>query len=431
MNEDVVEKIRLLEDIVESIPGGIFQFHVRDDGAMWFRYRSKRAYELAHLPPDWALGINSHPDDRDRLVETVHEAVRALGPVSYEGRCFVRSGDIRWMQVQAVTTKSGDEVILNGIVLDVTDRKHAEESERESKERFENAFEYAAIGMALVSTDGHWLRVNHAICEMLGYSESELLEKTFQEITHPDDLDADLGYVHEMLAGEISTCQMEKRYFHKSGKVIWVVLSVSMERDDLGNPRQFISQVQDITDRKQADQEKQHFYRETIRCATQGKLDLVSIAEVQQYIDDAALIIDISSNADTVHARLSISEFCKSKGFGNDRLGLFELAAGEAMTNAIKHSGEGLVYAGTSAGVIWVAVSDKGTGISALTLPGVTLRRGFSTKISMGMGYSIMLEASDSILLNTGSNGTTVVLLKNIDAPKPVPSLDELPDTWD
>jgi PAS domain S-box-containing protein len=134
----------------------------------------------------------------------------------------------------------------------IRERDLSEEALRESNERFQNAFEHAAIGMALVATDGHWLRVNRALCDLIGYSESELLAKTFQDITHPDDLDADLGYVLQTLAGEIRTYQMEKRYFHKDGHMVWILLSVSLVRDAEGNPVHFISQIQDITERKWA-----------------------------------------------------------------------------------------------------------------------------------------------------------------------------------
>src|ERR1044071_558097 len=85
---------------------------------------------------------------------------------------------------------------------------------------FQNAFEHAAIGMALVAPDGKWLRVNRSICEITGYSEEELLQRTFQDITHPDDLDLDLANVKKMLAGKIDTYQMEKRYFHKRGATV-------------------------------------------------------------------------------------------------------------------------------------------------------------------------------------------------------------------
>jgi PAS domain S-box-containing protein len=120
---------------------------------------------------------------------------------------------------------------------------------------FQNAFEHAAIGMALVAPDGKWLRVNRSICEITGYSETELLERSFQDITHPDDLDLDLANVEKMLAGQIDGYQMEKRYLHKNGATVWVLLSVSLVREETGQPRFFISQIQDITSRKESERQ--------------------------------------------------------------------------------------------------------------------------------------------------------------------------------
>jgi PAS domain S-box-containing protein len=125
---------------------------------------------------------------------------------------------------------------------------------RESEERFRAAFEYAAIGMALVSTKGQWLRVNQALCRISGYSAAELLSTDFQSITHPDDLNTDLNYVREMLAGTRSYYEMEKRYLHKNGRIIWVLLSVSLVREVEGEPLYFVSQIQDITERRRLEQ---------------------------------------------------------------------------------------------------------------------------------------------------------------------------------
>ena len=115
---------------------------------------------------------------------------------------------------------------------------------------FEEAFEYAAVGTALVGLDGQCLRVNESLCDLFGYSEQELSSRTFQDITHPDDLEADLELVEKLLQGELRTYQMEKRYFDKRGNVVWVLLSVSLVRDGEGEPLYFISQVQDISERK-------------------------------------------------------------------------------------------------------------------------------------------------------------------------------------
>jgi PAS domain S-box-containing protein len=123
----------------------------------------------------------------------------------------------------------------------------------ESEERFRGAFEFAAIGMALVAPDGRWLRVNPSLCRIVGYSPEELLATTFQAITHPEDLDTDVEFVKRMLEGSIPHYQMEKRYFHKDGHVVWILLSVSLVRDADGRPLYFVSQIQDISARKEAE----------------------------------------------------------------------------------------------------------------------------------------------------------------------------------
>jgi diguanylate cyclase (GGDEF)-like protein/PAS domain S-box-containing protein len=125
---------------------------------------------------------------------------------------------------------------------------------REAEEPFRLAFEHAPIGIALVSPEGAFMRVNHALTDLLGYPEDELVAKTFQELTHPEDLDSDLDYVAQVLSGELRSYEMEKRYFHRDGHIVWVLLSVSLVRDPDGTPVHFISQIQDITERKQLEE---------------------------------------------------------------------------------------------------------------------------------------------------------------------------------
>ncbi|MFL5802378.1 MAG: PAS domain S-box protein [Roseiflexaceae bacterium] len=148
----------------------------------------------------------------------------------------------------------GANAVSVAFVIDITARKQVEDALRASEERFRGAFEYAVIGMALVGVDGRWLQVNHALCDITGYAEHELLATTFQAITHPDDREADLVRVRRALAGEIYSHQVEKRYIHKNGDIVWVQLSSLLVRDERDQPLYFISQVQDITTRKQADE---------------------------------------------------------------------------------------------------------------------------------------------------------------------------------
>lgn len=129
------------------------------------------------------------------------------------------------------------------------------ELERANK-AFRATFEQASVGIAHVTPDGGWLRVNQQLCDLFGYPKEELMTLSFQDITHPDDLGPDLKLMQQVLAGEIATYSMDKRYFHKTGRLVWANLNVSLVRDQYGSPEYFISVLKDISDRKQAEAEK-------------------------------------------------------------------------------------------------------------------------------------------------------------------------------
>ena len=141
---------------------------------------------------------------------------------------------------------------------------HAKELEeqsgalRESEERFRSAFNYAPIGIALVSAGGTWLKVNHALSNILGYSETEFLEMDFQSVIFPEDLGDTLVKIHELISGKSASCQMEQRYLHKSGQTVWASWSVSTASDSKSNVPNLIFQIQDITARKLAEEKLQH-----------------------------------------------------------------------------------------------------------------------------------------------------------------------------
>jgi PAS domain S-box-containing protein len=161
------------------------------------------------------------------------------------------------------------EAVKEQLEAEVNERRKSEEVMRESEERFRLAFGNAPIGMALVTREGRWLRVNGSICRMLGYTETELLATTFQALTHPEDLDTDLGLFGQILAGEIDAYAIDKRYFHKCGRIVHASLHVSYIKDQTGKDQTgkdqageagyFVSQIMDITDRVQMERLKSEF----------------------------------------------------------------------------------------------------------------------------------------------------------------------------
>ncbi|CAN5436836.1 hypothetical protein BH10PLA1_BH10PLA1_04040 [soil metagenome] len=141
------------------------------------------------------------------------------------------------------------------VYFDITERKRIENDLHESEARFRSAFDSSASGMSLVHPDGRWFLVNRAQCEITGYTAEELLKTTFQAMTHPDDLNNDLEHATQLLSGEILSYHMEKRYIHKTGRIVWIHLTVSLVRDHLQQPLYFVSQIQDITERKRTDEQ--------------------------------------------------------------------------------------------------------------------------------------------------------------------------------
>jgi len=159
-------------------------------------------------------------------------------------------------------------------IQDITERKRAEFNLKESEEKFRMTFEQAAVGIAHVAPDGRFLRVNQKWCNIVGYTPEEMITRTFQEITHPDDLDADLEFVRQMLDREISTYSMEKRYFHKDGSIVWINLTVALLFEISGEPKYFISVIEDITDKKSTEEALQISEKKYAKLAQKLEVDL-------------------------------------------------------------------------------------------------------------------------------------------------------------
>jgi diguanylate cyclase (GGDEF)-like protein/PAS domain S-box-containing protein len=223
----------------------------------------------------------THPDDLAASSAYARRIVEGEFPRYHLEKRFLHAdGHTVWasLSVSLVRDAEGEPLYFVSQIQDVTERKRAESALRESEQRFRGSFERAATGMALVGTDGRFLRVNRSLCEILGYPERELLGKTFQEITYPDDLEVDLGHLKRVLAGEIRTYQMEKRYLHKDGHVVWALLSVSVVHDEEDEPLYFVSQIQDVSERKKVERviiESEERFRSLVQYSS----DIITILE--------------------------------------------------------------------------------------------------------------------------------------------------------
>jgi PAS domain S-box-containing protein len=250
------ERFRLT---LEATNDGLWDWNIPTGKAVLSpRYYTMLGYEPYEFPQSYECFRSLvHPDDFSRAEQEINEHIRRDEGYAIEIRMRTKTGDWVWILTRGKVVEhdaDGRPVRMVGTHTDVTDRKQAEEALMESEARFRAAFETSAIGMALVALDGRYLRANRSLCITLGYSEEELLNKTFQEITHPDDLENDLEHRRRLMRDDIPDYRIEKRYHHSDGYIIWGSLSVAMVRDSWGHPLYYVVQVEDITERKLAEE---------------------------------------------------------------------------------------------------------------------------------------------------------------------------------
>src|SRR5215204_5904508 len=237
-----------------------------------------------------------------RAEEVIGQPVTLLMPERYRELCvgglhrYLRTGEAR---IVGGTTelvglrKDGSEFPIEmslgesvedgeqsftGVIRDVTERKRTEDALREMRDRFRSIFDHAPIGVAMVSLEGRYLQVNRSLCEILGYTEEELQALMWQEITHPDDLAASSAYARRIVEGEFPRYHLEKRFLHADGHTVWASLSVSLVRDAEGEPLYFVSQIQDVSERKKVERviiESEERFRSLVQYSS----DIITILE--------------------------------------------------------------------------------------------------------------------------------------------------------
>ncbi|MBD2563733.1 MULTISPECIES: PAS domain S-box protein [Nostoc] len=311
--KEIAERIRTEEVLRESeqrwqlaLRGnndGIWDWNVKTNEVFFsIRWKEMLGYEDHEISNHLDECVTRvHPDELDWVTQTIQQHFAQKTPFyTIEYRILCKDGTYKWIldRGQALWDEDGNVVRMVGSHTDITERKQAEEALsnllnqleiiveqrtaeltrinqslqaeiterhrmeqalRESEQRFRAAFHQAAVGIAHVAIDGSWLLVNQRLCDILGYTPEELQLLSFQDITHPDDLSADLKYIDHILADNIQTYSMEKRYFCKDTSIVWVNLTVSLMRELSGEPKYFISVVEDISERQAAQRDRKQW----------------------------------------------------------------------------------------------------------------------------------------------------------------------------
>ncbi len=264
--QDVTERLRhqrLLDENRERLDlalstgrMGLWDWDLSTNEFIWSEsYFGLLGYKPGDVQPSKEAWLERvHPDDRKALEEKIEQALSEGSELQFEWRAVWPNKTMHWLEARGKLHRDADGKPrrMTGIISDIDERKRHEWELRQSEARFRSTFETAAVGMAIVNASGRWLRANDALCNIVGYTHDELTQKTFQGLTHPEDLEADLAQLSRLTAGDIDNYRLEKRYLHKDGHEVWVRLTVSM-MGTLGDEENYIAIIQDITSRKHAE----------------------------------------------------------------------------------------------------------------------------------------------------------------------------------
>ena len=243
---------------------------------------------LYELTPEQVVGqsfaVIFPEETRVAAVEQYHALFADPNPPpNFEWRVQHADGSERF--VEALTDfllRGGERVAMIAVIRDVTEQHAAMSALRDSEERFRSSFDHAPIGVALVALDGRFLEINHALCELVGYTEQEMLEKSSQDLVHPNDMEDALEIQQRLSAGDIDTYQLEQRYIHKDGHIVWILLTGSVVHQG-GLPHYTINQILDITDRRHLEMDRavmlasEREYNRQLRALTEMRADFTAM----------------------------------------------------------------------------------------------------------------------------------------------------------
>jgi diguanylate cyclase (GGDEF)-like protein/PAS domain S-box-containing protein len=267
MAEDITDRMRSQEELKRfrmALDSSIDAVYLIDCAEMRFIDANETALATLGYSHDELLMLGPQdlkPDagEQQRINHRFDEIIHSECKVGMIQTVHQRKDGKRLpVEVYLRAIQSEGRQLLVAVARDITARLQAEAELRDSEQRFRVAFNQAAVGLAHVAPEGRWLMVNQKLCEIVGYSQKELMNQTYQELTHPDDLPTDVELGRRMIAGEVHEQSREKRYRHKDGHYIWVNLTSSLVWDAAGRPKYYSTVVEDISRRKQVEGELLH-----------------------------------------------------------------------------------------------------------------------------------------------------------------------------
>ena len=289
----LMESEERFASLAAAAPVGIFRANTEGNCI----YVNEHLCAIARLSPAQMLGAGwiqaIYPEDRDAILSEWHQATSQNLPFKLEYRFGSLSGPVTWVYEEAVPEFNYANKVSGyvGCLTDITERKQAElrlqaaNDEVARKEAlFRNTFEQAAVGIVHVSPTGKLMRINQRYCDIVGHPKTELLNLEFRVITHPEDLDTNLTYFQQALAGHIRTYRMEKRYIRKDGTVTWANLTGTLVRQQNGEPEYFIGVIEDINARKKTE-EMLRLYERAV-CTTPDHMSFVDRNYIYSMVND-------------------------------------------------------------------------------------------------------------------------------------------------
>jgi PAS domain S-box-containing protein len=259
IHTDITEQKKIIRSsmlFIEHTPTAIAML----DNNMKYLTASKKWTEDYKLVDKKIIGVSHYeifPEIGDEWKKYHQDCLEGIPHRKEEDKFIREDGSVQWLSWE-IKPWYNDNGTIGGILMytsDITSRKNTEEQLRRSETAFRGNFENAAIGMAFIDTNGKWIKVNDRLCEMLEYTQEEIMQKTFHEITHPDDLALDLFLLQELIQGKRSYYHMEKRCFSKNNQTVAIILGVSAVRDENNKILYFVSQIIDVTAQKKAEQQ--------------------------------------------------------------------------------------------------------------------------------------------------------------------------------